>query len=70
MIAESYNCERTFGTIVVWHSPITVQSNTDFSFLGGLEFFTVEFDSMCMREDDAVADTIEKVCPVSQGSIN
>ena len=51
---------RTLLVVVVWHCPITIESDADLTSLLRLELFTVGFDSVCVSEDKVVANTANK----------
>lgn len=47
----------TFLVVVIRHSPVAVESNTDLAFLCGLELLTIYFHSMRMGKNETVSDT-------------
>ena len=56
-ISESGQMQLTLGRIIEWLSPVTVESDTDLTTLRGLEFFAVELNRVCVRENEVVSDT-------------
>ena len=47
----------TFLVVVIRHSPVAVESNTDLAFLCGLELLAIYFHSMRMGKNETVPDT-------------
>lgn len=48
----------TLRAIVVWHGPVAIERNPDLTTLRSLEFLTIELNSVCMRQNHAMADSI------------
>jgi hypothetical protein len=54
---------RTRGRVVVWHAHVAVQRDTNHASLVRLVLLAVDLDSVCMREDQVVADAAsESAC--------
>ena len=49
---------RTIGGVVVWQRPVSVESDTDLTTLLRLELLAVGLDSVRVRNDDGVSDTV------------
>lgn len=52
-----FNLEvHTFRFMVVWQSPVTIESYANDALLSWLELLTVNFDSVCVSENQRVAN--------------
>lgn len=49
---------HTLRFIVIWHSPIAVQRNSNLAALGRLELLTIDLHGISVREDNVVADAV------------
>ena len=50
----------TFGRVIVWNTPVAIQSDTDLAALLGLKLISVYFDGVGMGEDEVVSGTETK----------
>ena len=50
----------TFGRVIVWNTPVAIQSDTDLTSLLGLKLISVYFDGVGMGEDEVVSGTETK----------
>ena len=50
----------TFGRVIVWNTPVAIQSDTDLASLLGLKLISVDFDGVGMCEDEVVSGTETK----------
>lgn len=49
--------KHTFWAVIIRHFPVTIQGNANLAFLCGFKSFSINFDGVCVCEDDIMTDT-------------